>query len=65
MLIVKHPEKQIGSPGSYGWAGTANTYFYVDPKKDIILIFMSQFVPNFYYPICKEFREGFYQSIVD
>jgi CubicO group peptidase (beta-lactamase class C family) len=54
----------VGSAGSYWWAGTANTYFYIDPQKDLILIFMAQFVPNFYYPICKEFRELVYKSII-
>lgn len=54
-----------GSPGSYWWAGTANTYFFIDPKKDLILIFLTQFVPNFYYPVCKEFRELVYKSVVE
>ncbi|HEY3371425.1 MAG TPA: serine hydrolase domain-containing protein [Prolixibacteraceae bacterium] len=54
----------VGSAGSYWWAGTANTYFYIDPKEDLILIFMTQFVPNFYYPICKEFRNLVYESII-
>ena len=54
-----------GSKGSYWWAGAANTYFYIDPKEDLIVIFMTQFVPNIYYPVCREFRELVYQSIVD
>jgi len=65
VLIDNNQTNGIGSNGSYWWAGTANTYFYIDPKKDLILIFMTQFVPNFYYPICKEFRELVYKSIVD
>jgi CubicO group peptidase (beta-lactamase class C family) len=55
----------IGSKGSYWWAGSANTYFYIDPKEELILIFMTQFVPNFYYPVCREFRELAYQAIVN
>jgi len=54
----------IGTPGSYWWSGTANTYFYIDPKKDLIMIFMTQFVPNYYYPVFKEFRELVYGSII-
>ena len=65
VLKENKPSTLIGSAGSYWWAGTANTYFYIDPKKDLILIFMTQFVPNFYYPICKEFRELVYHSIVE
>jgi len=55
----------IGSKGSYWWSGSANTYFYIDPKEDLILILMTQFVPNFYYAVYKEFRELVYQSIAD
>lgn len=53
----------IGSKGSYWWSGTGNTYFYIDPKEDMVLIFMTQFVPNYYYPVFKEFRELVYESI--
>lgn len=55
----------IGSAGSYWWSGTANTYFYIDPQKDFFIIFMTQFVPNFHYPVFKEFRESVYKSIVE
>jgi CubicO group peptidase (beta-lactamase class C family) len=55
----------IGSKGSYWWTGTANTYFYIDPAKDLILILMTQFVPSYYYPINNEFRALVYRSIVD
>jgi CubicO group peptidase (beta-lactamase class C family) len=65
VLKENNPSNSIGSAGSYWWAGSANTYFYIDPQKDLILIFMTQFVPNFYYPVCKEFRELVYNSIVE
>jgi len=54
----------IGVPGSFWWSGTANTYFYIDPKNDLVLIFMTQFVPNYYYPIFEEFRELVYESVI-
>jgi CubicO group peptidase (beta-lactamase class C family) len=54
-----------GSKGSYWWAGAGNTYFYIDPKEDLILIFMTQFVPSYYYPVTREFRELVYQAITD
>ena len=52
-----------GSKGSYWWTGSANTYFYIDPKKDLILILTTQFVPNFQYPVFKEFKEIVYKAI--
>jgi CubicO group peptidase (beta-lactamase class C family) len=55
----------VGSAGAYWWSGSANTYFFIDPKEDLILIFMTQFVPNFYYPVFREFKELVYESIMD
>lgn len=65
VLQDNNQSKLVGTKGSYWWAGTANTYFYIDPKKELILILMTQFVPNYYYPVNKEFRELVYQAIVD
>jgi CubicO group peptidase (beta-lactamase class C family) len=36
--LNSHP----GSVGDYYWAGALGTYFWVDPAKDLIAIFMSQ-----------------------
>ncbi|MDP2997086.1 MAG: serine hydrolase domain-containing protein [Bryobacterales bacterium] len=32
----------IGSPGEYYWGGGAGTYFWVDPKYDMFVVFMMQ-----------------------
>jgi CubicO group peptidase (beta-lactamase class C family) len=31
-----------GSPGEFMWAGYAGTYFWVDPKEELVAVFMSQ-----------------------
>ena len=33
------------SPGSFGWGGAFNTYFFVNPAEDLIAITMSQIRP--------------------
>jgi len=33
-----------GSVGTYSWAGYASTYFWVDPKEDMVVIAMTQHV---------------------
>ena len=55
----------IGSAGEYGWAGAANTHFWVDPKEAMIGIVMTQFMPSGHYPLANDFRVAAYQSIVD
>ncbi len=52
-----------GSLNSYWWSGSGNTYFYIDPKEDMVMILMTQFVPNFYYPVFREFREMIYKAV--
>ena len=32
----------MGSPGEYNWGGVGRTYFWVDPKEDMFVVFMMQ-----------------------
>jgi CubicO group peptidase (beta-lactamase class C family) len=43
---IKTPLKEAGSPGQFGWGGFYNTQFVVDPKEQMIVIFMSQLSTN-------------------
>jgi len=36
----------IGSAGEYSWGGAASTAFWIDPVEDLIVIFLTQFMPN-------------------
>jgi len=55
----------LGSLGEYGWAGAATTYFWVDPKEELIGIQMAQFQPSGFHLIKDDFRVTAYQAIVD
>lgn len=55
----------IGSKGEFEWRGIYNTFFWIDPKEELILILMTQFTPYLYYQINKEFKILTYQAIVD
>jgi CubicO group peptidase (beta-lactamase class C family) len=35
------------SSGSYGWTGIFNTYFWIDPRKEIAVVVLMQFLPAF------------------
>ena len=38
-----------GSPGEYAWGGAASTAFWIDPKEELVVVFMTQLmamVPN-------------------
>lgn len=53
-----------GSPGEFGWAGAAKTYFWVDPIEDMVGLFMAQYMTG---PVRVDhtFRILAYQAIDD
>ena len=53
-----------GSIGEYGWAGAAKTYFWIDPKEQLVGILMSQFMLAFDLPE-KPFQVLAYQALTD
>ena len=57
--------EELGSVGKLGWGGYAYTLFFIDPKEELIGIFMTQLAKNDEYTTQEEFRVLVYQSIVD
>lgn len=56
--------KSLGSVGQYYWSGAYCTYFFVDPKEELIAILMTQVQPyNNYYG--EVMRQYIYQSLID
>ena len=51
-----------GSPGDISWGGLASTYFWVDPREPLIVIFMTQLTPSATYPIRRELRTLVYSA---
>jgi CubicO group peptidase (beta-lactamase class C family) len=56
---------ELGSLGSYGWGGAANTTFWIDPAEDLVGLLMTQFMPSGHFPLNNDFRTLVYQSLVD
>ncbi len=55
----------LGSAGEYAWGGAASTAFWIDPKEDLAVVFLTQLTPSSTYPIRRELRVLTYASIVD
>jgi CubicO group peptidase (beta-lactamase class C family) len=53
-----------GSAGEFGWAGAAKTYYWVDPKEEMIGILMTQYMAAFDLPE-KDFQVLAYQAVID
>ena len=43
---IKAPLAELGSPGEYNWGGFFYTAFTIDPKEQMIVIFMGQLHPT-------------------
>src|SRR5271156_1992427 len=54
-----------GSPGEYAWGGAATTSFWIDPREELIAIFMTQVLPSSAYPLRRELRTMVYAGITE
>ena len=55
----------LGSEGEHGWAGAANTYYWIDPQEELIGILLTQFQPPGFHTVSADFRTIAYQAITD
>jgi CubicO group peptidase (beta-lactamase class C family) len=62
---VKAPLAELGSPGQYAWGGFFYTAFTIDPKEQMIVIFMGQLHPTGGLTLDNEVRVLAYQAISD
>jgi len=62
---VKAPFSELGSPGEYNWGGFFYTAFSIDPKEQMIVIFMGQLHPAGDLTLDRQVNELAYQAIID
>jgi CubicO group peptidase (beta-lactamase class C family) len=55
----------IGSVGEYAWGGAASTAFWIDPAEDLIVIFMTQFMPSGTFNFRGQLKTLIYPAILD
>ena len=55
---------QHGSKGMYFWGGAAATFFWIDPKEELVAVAMTQVLANTW-PLRETFSALVYQSIDD
>jgi CubicO group peptidase (beta-lactamase class C family) len=51
--------------GDYYWGGAASTIFWVDPKEDLVVIFMTQLMPSATFNFRGQLRNIIYSAIVE
>lgn len=57
--------KVLRSEGEYSWGGAASTIFWVDPRDEIVVLFLTQLLPSSTYPIRSQLGQLVQQALVD
>ena len=62
---INTPLAELGTPGEYNWGGFFFTAFSIDPKEQMIVIFMAQLHPEGDLTLNRQTHELAYQAIID
>ena len=62
--VTTHAARSLipGSDGDFSWGGMASTYFWIDPREQLIVVFMTQLMPSTLYNIRRELRTLVYSA---
>lgn len=65
--VLADPAKAMSpsSPGEYFWGGAASTAFWIDPKEELAVIFMTQLLPSSAYPVRRDLRTLVYAAVTE
>jgi len=63
--ILEDPGRsgQFGNPGRFGWGGAYSTNYWVDPKDGLVVVFMTQLLPNPGLDLADRLRSMVYQAV--
>ena len=56
--------QNVGSIGEYYWGGAASTIFWIDPVEDMIVIFLTQFMPSGTFNFRGQIKQILYPGLV-
>jgi len=64
--VMLDPAKSqtLSDIGEYGWGGAASTVFMINPKEEIVIIFMTQLLPSSTYQVRRELRSLVYSALM-
>ncbi len=64
VLLNPRTKNYVVSEGEYGWAGSTNTYAWVDSRRDLAVAVFSQYVPFACYPLEQELKKLVYDAMI-
>jgi CubicO group peptidase (beta-lactamase class C family) len=54
-----------GSAGDHGWGGAASTFFWIDPREELMGLLLTQLIPSSSYPIRGQLKTLAYAALTD
>lgn len=64
VLVDSALSQMPASPGTYRWCGYAGTYFWIDPRRDLIAMVWGQLGGGCPHPVVHEFERMVYSAVV-
>ena len=55
----------MGSVGEYGWGGAYHSTYWVDPREELVVVYLTQIIPATGLDDYAKLRSGVYQAIID
>ena len=65
VLLDPAAAQVIGTPGEYYWSGAASTHFFISPKDDLAVLFLTQLMGMGPSTLGRDLRVAAYQALID
>ena len=65
VILDRTNSQQMGDEGEYSWGGAASTIFWINPKEQLIVIFMTQLMGSSTFDFRGQLKNIVYSAIVD
>ena len=63
VMLDPAKSQSLSDVGEYGWGGAASTVFMINPKEDMVIIFLTQLLPSSTYQVRRELRSLIYSAL--
>ena len=55
----------ISTGGEYAWGGAASTAFFIDPKEELVVVFLTQLMPSATFNFRGQIKQIVYGALID
>ena len=63
VMLDPAESQSLSDIGEFGWGGAASTVFFINPKEDMVVIFLTQLLPSSTYQVRRELRSLIYSAL--